>query len=402
MISLDALRTKQPAILALQNGRIFYGDGFGARSPHKVTGEVVFTTFTAAGYNCALTDPSNQGQIYTLTYPLIGNYGVPPWEKDSSDIYKWFESNSIKCSGFVVHEKCNQPSHYESIKTIDQFLQEEDIPGIEGIDTRELTKILRSEGVQPGLLQLYESEEEIPDETEILRQVQVVEDPNLRHLVQEVSINEAVVYNGRKTIGTVVAVDCGIKNNILRELIKRNLKVIVVPYHTSYQEIMNYHPDGILISNGPGDPKRCTETIEMAENLLENSIPTLGICLGNQILGLAAGGDTYKLKYGHRGGNKPVVDKRTGKAYITSQNHGFALDTDSLKQSHSGFQPLFENADDLTNEGIFHPRKPIFSVQFHPEGYPGPEDTTFLFDEFVRNIAVQAFTQRTNGNGGHH
>jgi len=402
MISLDVLRNKRPAVLALQNGRIFYGDGFGSLS--KVFGEVVFTTFTAAGYNQALTDPSNQGQIYTLTYPLIGNYGVPPWEKDTSGIHRWFESNSIKCSGFVVHEKCNQPSHYESTKTIDEFLADENVPGIEGIDTRELTKILRTEGVQPGLLHIYESEEVIPPEEEILKQVANVEDPNLRHLVQEVSTEKPIIYNGRETIGTVVAVDCGIKNNILRELIKRNLKVILVPYHASYQDIMKYHPDGILISNGPGDPKRCTETIAMAESLIENSIPTFGICLGNQILGLAAGGDTYKLKFGHRGGNKPVVDKRTGKAYITSQNHGFALDTESLKTSHSGFLPLFENADDLTNEGVYHPTIPIFSVQFHPEGYPGPEDTTFLFDEFVRNMAVQAFTQRTipNGNGGKH
>ncbi len=401
MISLDVLRNKRPAILALQNGRIFYGDGFGATA--NINGEVVFTTFTAAGYNQALTDPSNQGQIYTLTYPLIGNYGVPPWEKDEFGIHKWFESDSIKCSGFVVHEKCNMPSHYESIKTIDEFLVEEKIPGIEGIDTRELTKILRTEGVQPGLLQIYESEEKIPSEEEILKQVTQVEDSNLRHLVQEVSTEEPIIYNKRETIGTVVAVDCGIKNNILRELIKRNLKIILVPYHTSFQEIMKHHPDGVLISNGPGDPKKCTETIEMAENLIENSIPTLGICLGNQIIGLAAGGDTYKLKYGHRGGNKPVVDKRTGKAYITSQNHGFAVDTDSLRQAHTGFLPLFENADDSTNEGVYHPTKPIFTVQFHPEGYPGPEDTTFLFDEFVRNMAVQAFTQRTlngNGNGG--
>ncbi|TFG20224.1 MAG: carbamoyl-phosphate synthase (glutamine-hydrolyzing) small subunit [Promethearchaeota archaeon] len=401
MISLDVLRNKRPAVLALQNGRIFYGDGFGATA--NTNGEVVFTTFTATGYNQALTDPSNQGQIYSLTYPLIGNYGVPSWEKDASGIQKWFESNSIKCSGFVVHEKCNIPSHYESIKSIDEFLVEEKIPGIEGIDTRELTKILRTEGVQTGLLQVYESEEKILSEEEILKQVAQVEDPNLRHLVQEVSTEEPIIYNGRETIGTVVAVDCGIKNNILRELIKINLKIILVPYHTSYQDIMKYHPDGVFISNGPGDPKRCTETIEMAENLIENSIPTLGICLGNQILGLAAGGDTYKLKYGHRGGNKPVVDKRTGKAYITSQNHGFAVDTESLRQSHTGFLPLFENADDLTNEGVYHPTKPIFTVQFHPEGYPGPEDTTFLFDEFLRNMAVQAFTQRTltgNSNGG--
>ncbi|MBN2157016.1 MAG: glutamine-hydrolyzing carbamoyl-phosphate synthase small subunit [Candidatus Lokiarchaeota archaeon] len=401
MISLDALKARRPAILALKDGRIFYGDGFGSTS--KASGEVVFTTFTAAGYNCALTDPSNHGQIYALTYPLVGNYGVPPWEKDEFGIHKWFESDSIRCSGFVVHEKCNYPSHYQSKKSINEFLMEENIPGIEGIDTRELTKILRSEGVQPGILQVYESEDDVPEESEILSELRHVEDPNHRHLVQEVSTDTSVVFNSRITIGTVVVVDCGIKNNILRELIKRNLKVVVLPFYSSYQEIMHYNPDGVLISNGPGDPKKCTETIHMVELLIENSIPTMGICLGNQILGLAAGGETYKLKYGHRGGNKPVIDKRTGRAYITSQNHGFALDTESLKYSHSGFQPLFENADDLTNEGIFHPKKPIFSVQFHPEGYPGPADTTFLFKEFLQNMAVQAFTHRSpyNGNGGH-
>jgi len=396
------LRNKRSAVLALKNGRIFYGDGFGANT--SVMGEVVFTTFTAAGYNCALTDPSNQGQIYALTYPLIGNYGIPPWEKDEFGLFKWFESDSIKCSGFIVHEKCDHPSHYESVKTIDQFLQEENIPGIEGIDTRDLTKILRSEGVQTGLLNIYDSEDKIPDEAQIKRQLQDIEDPNTRDLVKEVSCDRPIVFTGNHPIGTVVAIDCGIKNNIIRELRRRNLKVIVVPYYTSYKDVMDYSPDGVLISNGPGDPKKCTETIQMAENLIQNSIPTLGICLGNQILGLAAGGETYKLKYGHRGGNKPVIDKRTGRAYITSQNHGFALNTDSLKRSHSGFQTLFENADDLTNEGIFHPSKPIFSVQFHPEGYPGPEDTVFLFDEFVRNMAVQVYTRRTNhdGIGGNH
>jgi carbamoyl-phosphate synthase small subunit len=375
---------EREAVLVLSNGHIFRGVGFGASK--RVYGEMVFTTFTAAGYYEALTDPSNWGQIYILTYPLIGNYGVPPWEKDENGVIKWFESSSIKCTGFVVHEACKEPSHYESVKTLDAFLAEEGIPGIERIDTRRLTKILRTEGVQVGMLEVYPEGVTAPDDETLLRQVKQAEDPNLRHLVKEVSIKEPVIYTPKNPIGTVVAIDCGIKNNIIRNLLRRNLKVVVVPFDYTYDQIMSYNPNGVLISNGPGDPKLCVEAVEVGKKLIENSFPTMGICLGNQILGLAAGGDTYKQKFGHRGSNKPVMDLRTNRAYITSQNHGYAVDVESVKPA--GFLPLFVNVDDESNEGIYHPTKPIFSAQFHPEAYPGPEDTQFLFDDFLKNMGL--------------
>ncbi len=396
MVNLKSLLEERKAVLVLSNGKIFHGTGFGASS--KKIGELVFTTFTAAGYYCALTDPSNQGQLYVLTYPLIGNYGVPDWEKDQEGITKYFESDSIKCSGFIVHEACKKPSHYESVKTLDQFLKEQNIPGIERIDTRELTKILRTEGVQVGLLQVFDHGEKIPSDQDLIKEVQKAKDPNLRHLVQEVSCKEVIHYKKKGAIGTVIVVDCGLKHNICRELIKRNCNVIVVPYDYSYEKIMAFMPDGILISNGPGDPKNCIETIELAKKLIDINFPTMGICLGNQIIGLAAGGDTYKMKYGHRGGNKPVIDLRSGKGVITSQNHGYALDPDLLK--NSGFKPMFINADDNTNEGIYHPDKPIFAVQFHPEACPGPEDTSYIFDDFIKNISYRAFTVPQYNNGG--
>jgi len=385
MVTIDSLMNEREAVLVLNNGQVFHGVGFGATK--KVFGEFVFTTFTAAGYYCALTDPSNQGQIYTLTYPLIGNYGVPPWEKDEYGIYKYFESSSIKCAGFIVHEACKEPSHYESEKTLDQFLAEEGIPGIERVDTREITKIFRSEGVQVGMIQVFEEGETPPSDEELIEEVKRAKDPNLRHLASEVSTKKVKTYSPEDPIGTVVAVDFGIKNNILRNIVRRKMKVILVPYNYSYKQIMEYDPDGILLSNGPGDPKKCIEAIDLTKQLIDEEFPTMGICLGNQILGLAAGADTYKLKYGHRGGNKPVIDLRSGSGYITSQNHGYAVDVEGLKKS--GFEEMLVNADDDTNEGIYHKKKPIFAVQFHPEAYPGPEDTQYLFDDFMKNMGFE-------------
>ncbi|MHA1720596.1 MAG: glutamine-hydrolyzing carbamoyl-phosphate synthase small subunit [Promethearchaeota archaeon] len=387
---------RREAVLALSNGKIFHGYGFGATT--KIFGELVFTTFTAAGYNNALTDPSNQGQIYILTYPLVGNYGVPSPEKDEFGIAKHFESDSIKCAGFVVHEACNKPSHGDSSKNLDQYLSEQNIPGIEGIDTRELTKIIRSEGVQIGMLEVYEPGKRPPSDSILIKELKNAKDPNQRHLVKEVSIKEPKIFEPDDPLGTVVCIDCGIKNNILRNLISRNMRVVLVPFNFTFEKIMKFNPDGVLISNGPGDPKKCVETIHLAKKLIKESFPTMGICLGHQILCLAAGGDTYKMKFGHRGGNKPVIDIRTGKAYITSQNHGYAVKVESL--SKTGFSPFFENPDDQTNEGIYHAKKPIFSVQFHPEGHPGPEDTTYLFDDFLKNIAFKAFKEKKNFNGG--
>lgn len=359
-----------------QDGRYFKGVGFGATK--QVTGELVFNTMTGAGYNETLTDPSYQGQIVTMTHPLVGNYGVPSWEKDKYGISKHFESDSIKVTGFVVNECCKQPSHYESVKTLDDFLREEDVPGIEWVDTRAITKILREEGVQVGLLSVFDSGEE-PNIEQLKKDAKRAEDPNLRHLVSEVSTNNIQTYSPPNPKGRVVVLDCGVKLNILRNFLARELEIILVPYNYDYEKIMSYNPNGVFISNGPGDPDMCLNAIDVCKQLIQNNVPTFGICLGNQILGIAAGGYKYKLKYGHRGGNKTVINVNTNRCYITSQNHGFCV-KDFEK---NGFKEYLKNIDDKTNEGIVHESKPILAVQFHPEACPGPLDSLYLFDKFI-------------------
>lgn len=369
-------KKEKPAVLMFKNGKYFEGIGFGASK--IVTGELVFNTMTGAGYNETLTDPSYQGQIVTMTHPLVGNYGVPAWEKDKYGILKYFESDSIKVTGFVVSECCKQPSHYESVKTLDEFLREQNIPGIEWVDTRAITKILREEGVQVGLLAVYESGV-FPDIKELQRIVKKAEDPNLRHLVSEVSTKKIQTFSSPNPKGKVVVLDCGVKLNILRNFLARKLEIILVPYDYDYEKIMSYNPDGVFISNGPGDPDMCIKAIDVCKKLIQNNIPTFGICLGNQILGIAAGGYKYKLKYGHRGGNKTVIDVNTNRCYITSQNHGFCV-KDFEK---NGFKEFLKNIDDKTNEGLIHESKPILAVQFHPEACPGPLDSLYLFDKFI-------------------
>ncbi len=369
-------KKERPAILMLKDGRYFEGIGFGAT--RKVIGEIVFTTITGAGYNETLTDPSYKGQIVVMTHPLVGNYGVPAWEKDTYGIHKYFESDSIKVSGFVVNECCKNPSHYESEKTLNEFLLEENIPGIEWIDTRAITKVLREEGVQLGLLAVLNPEES-PNIEKLRAEVKNVEDPNLRHLASEVSTKEVKVFRPSKPRGKVVIVDLGVKNNILRNFVERNIEVISVPYNYSYEEVMAFKPDGVFISNGPGDPATYKGAINVASKLINNSIPTMGICLGNQIIALGAGGSSYKLKYGHRGGNKTVINPKTNQCYITSQNHGFCV----KDFEQGGFSEFLVNIDDNSNEGLIHENKPIFAVQFHPEASPGPLDSLYLFDKFI-------------------
>ena len=374
-------KNEKPAILMLQDGRYFQGIGFGASK--IVTGELVFNTITGAGYNETLTDPSYQGQIVVMTHPLVGNYGVPPWEKDEYGLTKYFESDSIKVSGFVVNECCKHPSHYQSVKTLNEFLLEQDIPGIEWIDTRAITKILREEGVQIGLLAVYDSGMK-PNIEKLKKIVMEAKDPNLRHLASEVSTKEVIKYTPSDSKGCVVILDLGVKYNILRNFLNRNLEIIVVPYNYSYDQIMSFNPNGVFISNGPGDPKVYTNAINVCKKLIENNIPTFGICLGNQIIGLAAGGTSYKLKYGHRGGNKTVINIDTQKCYITSQNHGFCV-KDFEK---GGFKEFLKNIDDSSNEGIIHEEKSVFAVQFHPEAAPGPVDSTYLFDKFIKLMEI--------------
>ncbi len=375
-------KKERPAILMFQDGRYFQGIGFGATK--QVSGELVFNTMTGAGYNETLTDPSYQGQVVTMTHPLVGNYGVPPWEKDKYGIFKHFESDSIKVTGFIVNECCKQPSHYESTKTLDKFLREQDIPGIEWVDTRAITKILREEGVQVGLLSVFNSGEE-PNIDQLKEEVKKAEDPNLRQLASEVSTKEVKIYRQPNPIGKVIILDMGVKLNILRNFAKRRLEIIVVPYNHSYEQIMEYNPNGVFISNGPGDPAMYKGAIEVCRNLIKNNIPTFGICLGNQIIGLAAGGTSYKLKYGHRGGNKTVINTETNHCYITSQNHGFCVKDFEI----GGFKEFLRNIDDQSNEGLIHENKPVFAVQFHPEACPGPLDSLYLFDKFMEVMELK-------------
>ena len=364
------------AVLVLEDGSTFVGYGFGA--PKKVSGEIVFST-SMVGYPESLTDPSYKGQILTFTYPLVGNYGVPPYDKENR-VLKYFESDDIKVTGFVVHELCKNPFHWASTRTLDQWLTDEDVPGIYGIDTRKLTKKLRVKGVMLGILKVCEADEE-PDLPKLLKEVKTVQDPNSTDLVKTVTVKEPVRYEsgGNKL---AVLIDCGVKYGILRNLLKRGFDVMRVPYNFSAEKILEYKPDGVIISNGPGDPKQCVKTIETVRELVDEDTPMMGICLGTQILALALGGDTYKLKYGHRSQNQPAIDLETGRCYITTQNHGYTAERDSLKDT--GLEVWFMNANDKTVEGVKHKSKPAFALQWHPEASPGPYDTEFLFDRFQK------------------
>lgn len=364
------------AVLVLEDGSTFVGYGFGA--PKKVSGEIVFST-SMVGYPESLTDPSYKGQILTFTYPLVGNYGVPPYEKENG-ILKHFESDDIKVTGFIVHELCKNPFHWASTRTLDQWLKAENIPGIYGIDTRKLTKKLRVKGVMLGILHVCEVDEE-PDLPQLLDEVKNIQDPNFTDLAKQVSVKKPIHYasGGSKT---AVLIDCGVKYGIIRNLLRRGFDVVRVPYDFSADKILDYDPDGIMISNGPGDPKICVKTIESVRILMDESLPIMGICLGTQILALAVGGDTYKLKYGHRSQNQPALDLETGRCYITTQNHGYTVKNESLKET--GLEAWFMNANDKTVEGVKHKNKPAFALQWHPEASPGPYDTEFLFERFKK------------------
>ena len=347
--------------LILEDGTTFDGYTFGfARS---VSGEVVFNT-AMTGYSESLTDPSYKGQILVLTYPIIGNYGVPDYVRED-DMLKYFESYALHITGLVISDYTEDYSHWNSKKSLGDWLKEFKTPGIYGIDTRALTKILRERGTMLGKIIYGDEKIEFYD-------------PNKDNLVQKVSIGEKKVYGKGKH--RILLVDCGVKYNIIRNLLKRNTTVTVVPWN--YDFTMEEY-DGLFISNGPGDPKECKDTIRHLRKAIAGDIPIYGICLGNQLLALAAGADTYKLKYGHRSHNQPVLLKDTNKAYITSQNHGFAIDNDALPED---WEPLFTNLNDNTNEGMRHIAKPFFSTQFHPEASSGPTDTEFLFDRFIEMV----------------
>jgi len=364
------------AVLVLEDGSHFFGHGFGAVK--KVSGEIVFST-SMVGYPEALTDPSYKGQILTLTYPLVGNYGVPPYDLELG-IPRYFESESTKATGLVIHELCKKPYHWASTKTLEEWLKNENVPGIYGIDTRELTKKLRVKGVMLGILQVCEEGEE-PNLEKLLKEAKTVPDPNLKDLVGEVTVKEPVHHEvgGSKVVALI---DCGAKYSIVRSLLKRGINVVRVPYNFSAKEILEYGPTLVAISNGPGDPKKCAKTIECVRELVEEDVPVMGLCLGAQILALAMGGDTFKLKYGHRSQNQPVLNLETGRCYVTTQNHGYAVNSNSLKETN--LDVLFLNANDKTVEGIKHKSKPALALQWHPEAASGPYATEFLFDEFLR------------------
>jgi carbamoyl-phosphate synthase small subunit len=352
---------RQPSELVLEDGSVFHGISFGFKK--VVTGEVVFNT-GMVGYPESLTDPSYRGQILVFTYPLIGNYGIPAYDKEDN-LLKYFESEKIQVQGLIISDYSENYSHWNAKKSLSDWLVEHKIPGIYGIDTRELTKKLRNKGSLLGKI-LYDNEKIH------------FEDPNKRNLVAEVSINKPVVFKkGKKKI---ILLDCGTKNNIIRAFLKRNFTVIRVPWDYDFSD---EKADGIVISNGPGDPKKCVETIENVKKAMSKNIPILGICLGSQILALAGGASTYKLKFGHRSHNQPCIEIGTNRCYITSQNHGYAVDADTLPED---WREWFYNNNDETNEGIKHFSKPFFGTQFHPEASPGPDDTEFLFDLFIRSM----------------
>ena len=345
--------------LILENGRVFEGKSIG--TIEDKIGEVVFTT-GMTGYLETLTDKSYFGQIIVQTFPLIGNYGVIPYD---------FENDSITATGYIVKHLCQVPSNFRSEGNLETFLKSEDITGLSDIDTRELTKIIRSKGVMNGMLTNRN-----PKEVDLnsIREYRIIDAVKSVTTKKKYTDNDEGKYK-------VAIFDFGAKDNIKRELIKRNCSVTIFPSYTRAEEIISYSPDGIMLTNGPGNPEENIEVIEELKLLLKEDIPMFGICLGHQLLALASGFKTHKLKYGHRGANQPAKDLTTGKIYITSQNHGYAVKSESIDESIA--KEWFVNTNDNTCEGIKYIDKSVVTIQFHPEACGGPQDTMFLFDKFI-------------------
>lgn len=349
--------------LILEDRTVFKGEAFGADC--EVSGEVVFST-GMVGYPEDLTDPSYKEQILVLTYPLIGNYGVPSYQKDKFS----FESRSIKINGLVVATYIDEYSHWQAIYSLDKWLKKEGIPAISGIDTRLLTIKLREKGTMLGILQNSDN----------LQQIKFT-DPAKTNLVAKVSIKKPQILGSGKR--KILLLDCGVKQGIIDNLLLRGMAIYQVPWDFNLEENQSFDFDAVVISNGPGNPKKISKTIETVKILLKRRVPILGICLGSQILALASGADTYKLKFGHRSCNQPVRLVNTNQCYITTQNHGYAIIPESLSQD---WLVWYTNLNDNTIEGIKHKKLPFMAVQFHPEGRPGPEDTNWIFDEFIKTI----------------
>lgn len=355
------------AFLILEDGTVFEGIRIGV--DREIISEIVFNT-SMAGYLEVLTDPSYAGQAVCMTYPLIGNYGV---------CLEDMESRRPWPDGFIVRELSRKPSNFRCDMSLQAFLEQNDVPGIAGIDTRALTKLLREKGTMNGMI----TSDESYDPERILPRLKAYTAKNVVEKVtcpEKYTISSTVrELNGRRL--RIALLDLGAKANIARSLARRGCEVTVYPAHTPAGEIIADLPDGIMLSNGPGDPKECTEIIDQIRILYETDIPIFAICLGHQLMALATGADTYKLKYGHRGGNHPVKDLQTGRVYISSQNHGYVVDTDRLDPRIA--VPAFSNVNDGTNEGLAYTGKNIFTVQFHPEACPGPQDSGYLFDRFI-------------------
>ena len=347
------------AFLILEDGTVFTGTSIG--STRDMISEIVFNT-SMTGYLEVLTDPSYAGQAVVMTYPLIGNYGITP---DMESLKAWPD-------GYIVRELSRMPSNFRCEGTIQDFLKKYDIPGIAGVDTRALTKILREKGTMNGMITTNENY----DLDEVISKLK---NYKVEGVVSKVTCAEKYVLEG--TGKKVALLDLGAKKNIAKSLNDRGCEVTVYPADTTADEIIASNPDGIMLSNGPGDPAECTSIIKEIKKLYETDIPIFAICLGHQLMALATGGTTYKLKYGHRGGNHPVKDLQTGRVYISSQNHGYVVDEDKIDPNVA--VPAFKNVNDGTNEGLAYVGKNIFTVQFHPEACPGPQDSGYLFDRFI-------------------
>ncbi len=347
------------AFLILEDGTVFEGSSIGAA--REVISEIVFNT-SMTGYLEVLTDPSYAGQAVVMTYPLIGNYGITP---DMESARPWPD-------GYIVRELSRMPSNFRCEGTVQNFLAQHGIPGIAGIDTRALTKILREKGTMNGMITTNENYHL----EEILPRLKAYQTGNVVEKVTSDGISR-LAGKGKR----VALMDFGAKNNIVKSLQQRGCEVTIYPAHTNAEEILADKPDGIMLSNGPGDPKECKEIIEELKKLYQSDTPIFAICLGHQLMALANGADTHKMKYGHRGGNHPVKDLETGRVYISSQNHGYVVDTEHLDPAVA--VPAFINVNDGTNEGLKYTGKNIFTVQFHPEACPGPQDSSYLFDRFI-------------------
>lgn len=351
--------------LRLEDGTEFHGTSFGYEKP--VAGEVVFNT-AMMGYPESLTDPSYAGQLMTLTFPLVGNYGVSPFTFEENGLPTFMESEKIHVRAIIVSDYSREFSHWNGVETLADWLKREQVPGITGIDTRQLTKVLREHGVMMGKILFDDMPNEVPEA-----------DYAGVNFVDQVSCREVIKYN-EGADKKVVLVDCGVKANILRCLIRRGVEVIRVPWNYDFNEL---EFDGLFLANGPGDPETCEVTVQNIRRFLANPVvrPCMGICMGNQLLSKAAGAKIYKLKYGHRSHNQPVRKVGTETCFITSQNHGYAVDSSSLP---ADWEPMFVNMNDGSNEGVRHKKNPWFSAQFHPEACSGPVDTEFMFDDFVK------------------